>query len=348
VLELPGYRIEAEAGRGGWSAVYRATELASGRLVAIKTIRAEHARDPELRTRFERERHVAATLVHPNVIPVLASGDGYLVMRWTEGRTLSELAPLDPASAARVVAQVAAALDALHAVGFVHRDLKPSNVLVEASGHAYLTDFGLAKPLGPDPGLTAAGRWLGTAAFAAPEQIRGLAADARSDVYALGGVLGFGLTGAVPFPRPTPEATMHAHMYEPVPPLGAHLTAFDPVLQRALAKDPGARYVAAASWGAPRSRRPGRRRGPTARRAGASPPRSSRAWCWQLAGLPSGSRASGVRWTASRPRRSRPAQGPPRARWSSSRWAPTRRTAARPSRTTASRPRSRSAPPCRR
>ena len=267
MLEVPGYRIEGEAGRGGWSVVYRAVELASGRPVALKVIAPELVGDPGFTIRFRHECEFLARVEHPHVPALLAHGPGHAVMQWVEGTPLTELAPLDPARAARIVAQVGSALDAMHARGLVHRDVKPQNVLVESGDHAYLTDFGLAKEISSDPGLTAEGRWLGTADYAAPEQIRGLPTDARSDVYSLGCVLGFAVTGSVPYPRATPAATMQAHLHEPVPQLPPPHHALNGVLARALAKDPDWRFrtagdlgrAAVAVTGGTRRRRPSRR-----------------------------------------------------------------------------------------
>jgi serine/threonine-protein kinase len=246
VGEVPGYRIEAEAGRGGWSVVHRAVELASGRAVALKTIDPEHAAVAELRARFRRERRVAAAVEHPNVIPLVASGDGFIAMKWVDATRLSDLIPVDPARAARIAAQLGDALDALHAAGFVHRDVKPSNVLVAAGDRAYLTDFGLAKELSDDPGLTDEGRWLGTVAYAPPEQIRGLPPDARSDVYALGATLFHAVTGTAPYRRDDDSATMQAHLHEPPP---RHDSALDPVVRRAMAKEPAERFSSAGELG---------------------------------------------------------------------------------------------------
>jgi serine/threonine protein kinase len=244
--EISGYRIEDVAGRGGWSVVYRAVELASGRTVAVKCIDEEHAGEPELRARFRRERKVAAALDHPNVIPAIASGDGYIVMRWVDAARLRDLLPVGAERAAAIAMQVAAALDALHAAGFVHRDVKPGNVLVGRGGHAYLTDFGLAKPLDADAGLTDVGRWLGTVDYAAPEQIRGHATSERSDVYSLGATLFHAVSGHVPYPRDRDEDTMNAHLNEPVP---SHVSLLDPVLRRAMAKDPADRWPSAGALG---------------------------------------------------------------------------------------------------
>jgi serine/threonine-protein kinase len=250
--DIAGYRIEGEAGRGGWSIVYRAVQLSSGRPVALKVIAPELAADEDFRARFRRECELALSIDHPHVVPIHEVGDGYAAMEWIEGPTLRELAPLEPARAARVVAQVGSALDTMHAVGLVHRDVKPGNVLVERAAegdHAYLTDFGLAKEISPDPGLTEDGRWLGTVDFAAPEQIRGQPADARSDIYSLGCVLGFAVSGAPPYPRSDPAATMQAHLHEPPPPLPPPLAALNPVLMTALAKDPALRFRSAGELG---------------------------------------------------------------------------------------------------
>lgn len=246
MFEVPGYRIEDEAGRGGWSVVYRATELASGRRVAVKAIAPEQSGEPELRSRFRRERRVAAVLEHPNVIPVLASGDGYIVMRWVDAAPLRELLPVEPDRAAWIVADAAAALDGLHAAGFVHRDVKTGNVLVEPGGHAYLTDFGLAKPIDADAGLTDHGHWLGTVDYAAPEQIRGGPTDERSDVYALGATLFHAVTGCVPYPAEDDATKMQSHLHDPPP---AHESPLDAVVRRAMAKDPVERYASAGELG---------------------------------------------------------------------------------------------------
>ena len=248
--DIPGYRIEAVGGRGGWSVVYRAVQLSLGRPVALKVVAAELARDEGFRARFWRECEMAASIEHPNVIPVYdageAAGTPYVAMRWVEGATLRELLPVEPERAAAVVAQVADGLDAAHDRGLVHRDVKPGNVLVEEGGRAFVSDFGLAKQISPDPGLTETGRWLGTVDYAAPEQIRGQPPDERSDVYALGATLFHAVTGSVPFPRDTDADIMQAHLHEPPP---AHDSPLDEVVRRAMAKGPGARFGSAGELG---------------------------------------------------------------------------------------------------
>ena len=255
-----GCRVEAVAGRGGMGIVYRAVQLSLGRPVALKLIASEHAADPEFRDRFEREARLAAAIDHPNVIPVYAAGEEerrlYLVVRYVRGTDLHALirggGALAPERAAALIAQVAAGLDAAHAAGLVHRDVKPANVLISAQGdHVYLTDFGLSRLVASETRLTTTGNWLGTAAYASPEHLQGLRADARSDVYALGCVLHAALTGEPPFRRATVPATMLAHLHDPPPrPSERGLPrAFDTVLARSLAKDPADRYPSAGDLG---------------------------------------------------------------------------------------------------
>src|SRR5215207_1947521 len=190
-----GYRIEGIAGQGGMSVVYRATQVSLDRPVALKVIAAELAADPGFRARFQRESRVLASIEHPNVIPVYEAGEAedrlFIAMRWVEGTDLRALltgeAGLDWMRAARIVAQVGDALDAAHERGLVHRDVKPANILIELRQgveHAYLSDFGVARTTESET-LTRTGHWVGTLDYAAPEQIQGGRADARSDVYSL-------------------------------------------------------------------------------------------------------------------------------------------------------------------
>ncbi|HEV2711665.1 MAG TPA: serine/threonine-protein kinase, partial [Gaiellaceae bacterium] len=258
---LAGHRIEAVVGRGGMGVVYRATQLDLDRTVAMKVIAAELLEDDAARRRFLQESRLAASIDHPHVIPIHAAGerDGvpYLVMQYIAGDDarglVRRVGPVDPARAARIVAQVAEALDAAHAAGLVHRDVKPANVLLAVGDHAYLTDFGLSRHLRSTSGPTASGRWVGTADYVAPEQIRGGHVDARADVYALGCVLFFLLTGEVPFPRLDDEARLWAHLTEPPRRVSVVASsvphAFDAVIERALAKAPDDRYPSAGDLG---------------------------------------------------------------------------------------------------
>lgn len=256
---IAGYRIEELVGRGGMGVVYRATQLALGREVAIKLIATERADDPLFRERFSAESRIAAAIEHANVIPVYEAGedDGllFIAMRLVEGldlgRLLARTGPLAPERAAHVTIQVAGALDAAHARGLVHRDVKPANILITADRpeHAYLTDFGLAKHAGALTRVTRADQWVGTLDYLAPEQIRGQQVNARADVYALTGVLYHCLTGKTPFPRDSAAAAMWAHVSAPPPsPAGVRPELpleLDPVIARGMAKDPSERYASA-------------------------------------------------------------------------------------------------------
>src|SRR6059058_4348505 len=201
-----GHRIDGVAGRGGMGVVYRATELALDRRVALKLITPALAGDPDFRARFVRESRAAASIEHPNVIPIFSAGEEqdvlYISMRFVDGQDLRALlrgeGRLEPRRAARIVAQVADALDAAHARGLVHRDVKPANILLAPESGAekiYLTDFGLTKNTASESGMTRTGMFVGTVDYIAPEQIRGDRLDARTDVYALTCVLYRALTG---------------------------------------------------------------------------------------------------------------------------------------------------------
>jgi DNA-binding beta-propeller fold protein YncE len=254
---VAGYRIESLLGRGGMGVVYRARDPQLGRDVALKVIAPELVADADVRARFLREARAAAAIEHPNVIPVHAAGErdgvAFLAMRLVDGDDLRARVRREgpPAieDACALIEQAASGLDAIHRAGFIHRDVKPGNLLVDRSGHVYLTDFGLAKQLLTSSGATRTGRWVGTLDYIAPEQLRGGRVDARADVYALGGVLHYVLTGQVPFERDHDEAKLWAQLSEP-PPAPSMLRpgtppALDAVVARAMAKDPGERYPSA-------------------------------------------------------------------------------------------------------
>jgi YVTN family beta-propeller protein len=261
---LAGYRIEALAGEGGMGRVYRATQIALSRQVAVKLIAPELASEPDFRARFTRESRLTAAIEHPNVIPVYEAGDAdgrlFIAMRWVEGTDLRSVilseGRLDPGRAVAIAEQVAAALDAAHMGGLVHRDVKPANVMLTATHgqeHVYLTDFGLTKRAGSETGLTRTGAFVGTPDYMPPEQIKGERADARTDVYALGCLLFHALTGRTPYDRDTEVAKMYAQLHDPPP--SASETApgtppvLDAVIARALAKDPDERYPSAGDLG---------------------------------------------------------------------------------------------------
>jgi streptogramin lyase/predicted Ser/Thr protein kinase len=238
-IELLGYRIERVLGRGGMSVVYLAEDLRLRRHVALKLLAPPLAEDDAFRERFLEESQLAASLDHPNVVPIYAAGEAgdelYIAMRYVEGQDLKVLlraGAIAPERAIRICSKVAQALDFAHERGLVHRDVKPSNVLLDANEHVYLADFGLTKRLGEGRAIEPV--LFGTIDYVAPEQIRGDEVDGRADVYALGCLLYECLVGSSPFRRSSDAATLFAHL-EDAPP---SLPRLDNVLSRALAKEP--------------------------------------------------------------------------------------------------------------
>ena len=255
--ELAGFRIESVIGRGGMGVVYGAEQLRYGRKVALKVLAPELSHDRQFRERFEQEWRTAARIEHPSIVPIYEAGEAedglYIAMRYIDGTDLRALlgrtGRLPVGRALDILAQVAEALDTVHTHGLVHRDVKPANILV-ASGegyeHAYLGDFGVAKQVRTESGLTQTGAFIGTVDYAAPEQLEGKAVDSRADIYALGCVLYQCLTGLRPFEKGSDAATISAHLFEPPP--SAHATRpdlppeLDDVIARALAKPPADRF----------------------------------------------------------------------------------------------------------
>ena len=202
------YRLEALLGRGGMAEVWRATDTALGRQVAVKLLKTNLAHDPVVGERFRREAVAAARLSHPNVVAVHDTiddgGRQAVVMQYVRGRSLRQVLDeqhrLSPEHTALIGLSVAAALDAAHRAGMVHRDVKPGNILLTPDGRVLLTDFGIAKAIGGgDHDLTSDNVMMGTAKYLSPEQVRGRPLDGRSDLYALGLVLYECLAGQVPF-----------------------------------------------------------------------------------------------------------------------------------------------------
>ena len=257
--ELAGYRIESLLGWGGMSVVYLAEDLRLKRRVALKLLAASLAEDESFRDRFLRESELAASIDHPNIVPIYEAGTTedilFIAMRYVEGRDLKERLQrgrLDPADAIGILAQVASALDAAHARGLVHRDVKPSNVLLDTgarpdgSDHVYLADFGITKRVSEETGVGDDGHLLGTIDYVAPEQIAGEEIDGRADIYSLGCVLYECLVGQPPFRRDSDLAVVFAHLETEPPAPSAERpelpAALDAVIARALAKEPEQRY----------------------------------------------------------------------------------------------------------
>jgi serine/threonine-protein kinase len=253
---LAGFRIERLLGSGAMGAVYLAQDTHLQRKVAVKVLVPELAEDERFRKRFLGESQLAASLDHPNIVPIYAAGEEggllYLAMRYVEGYDLRELVDsmpggLDPAQAVRLLGPVADALDAAHALGLVHRDVKPANVIVAAeTEQPYLCDFGLARHAMSAESLTGTQGFVGTIAYIAPEQIASGNVDARADVYSLGCVLFECLAGTPPYSRAGDLQVIFAHVNEPPPLVTAARPALSPqidaVVQKALAKEPDERY----------------------------------------------------------------------------------------------------------
>lgn len=247
------YSLEREIGRGGMGIVYLAQEVRLDRPVALKLLPPDHAARPELRERFLREARTAAKLSHPHIVPIHAvdevEGFVFFVMAYVEGETLGERirgrGPVPPREAARILREVSWALGYAHAQGVVHRDVKPDNILLEAgTGRALVTDFGIAQVTGS--GLTSANEVLGTAEFMSPEQASGEAVDERSDVYALGVVGHYMLSGRLPFEGASVAATLAKQITQPAPALAAVAPevprSLSRVVDRCLEKEPDARF----------------------------------------------------------------------------------------------------------
>ncbi|GAA1513928.1 hypothetical protein GCM10009677_53840 [Sphaerisporangium rubeum] len=253
------YDVEAVVGRGGMATVYRARDRRLGRAVALKVLAPQLTQDPRFRDRFVRESRLVAAVDHPNIIPIYEAGERddllFIAMRYVEGSDLRDViqssGALPVARAYRLFTQIASALDAAHQNGLVHRDVKPANILVTEGSerdpeHIYLTDFGLTKSTFSEAGLTSHGHFMGTPRYVAPEQIRGLTVDGRSDLYAFACVVYEALAGQPPFQRETELALLYAHVSHEPPPLTPYRQdlphAVNRVMARALAKTPGERF----------------------------------------------------------------------------------------------------------
>ena len=251
---LGHYRILSLLGRGGMADVYRAEDERLGREVALKAVPPEFARDPERIERFEREVRAAARLSHPNIVTVHEFGRGeghhFYTMALMPGgdlkaRIRANPEGMPPAKARAVVVAVARALDYAHQQGIVHRDVKPENILFWQDGTPQLTDFGIARAMESGTRMTATGMSIGSPHYMSPEQAQGLEVDGRSDLYSLGVVLYEMLTGRLPFEAGNTLAVALAHLNEPVPELPAALAAWQPVVDRLLAKSLEDRYGSA-------------------------------------------------------------------------------------------------------
>jgi serine/threonine-protein kinase len=252
------YRVQSMLGEGGMGRVYRALGPA-GDEVALKVVKAELAKDEVFRRRFEREASAAARVNHTNVVPVVDTGEyngiPYLAQQFITGGSLEDKIKRETRLALReavdLCTQVADGLDALHAEGLIHRDVKPGNILLDGSGKAYITDFGLMKDREASV-LTRPGQALGSMDYMAPEQIRGEEVTAQSDVYALGCVMIECLSGAPPFADRQGMRILWAHLQEEPPDPSAGRDDLPPdvgwAVTRALEKEPEKRPPTATAY----------------------------------------------------------------------------------------------------
>jgi eukaryotic-like serine/threonine-protein kinase len=256
------YELQELIGHGGMSSVYKARDALLERNVAVKLLHEQYGSDEEFVERFKREARSAARLQHPNIVTVIDRGedDGrqYIVFEHIDGENLKEFlvrkGRLDVREALEIALEIARALSFAHGHGLVHRDVKPQNVLLNGDGRAKVTDFGIARSLDVDSGMTQTGTVLGTSNYLAPEQANGKPVDAQSDVYSLGIVLYELLAGEVPFPGESFVVVAMKHVHEPPPSIlevrrDVPLRVAD-AIDRALEKDPSQRFPTMAAFAA--------------------------------------------------------------------------------------------------
>jgi serine/threonine-protein kinase PpkA len=251
MIQIPGYRIEREIGEGGMATIYLAVQESLQRKVVLKVMAPAFAADATFGDRFAREARTVAQLNHPNILAVYDVGTSgfnhYIAMEYADRGDLKQRIRrgLTAKNALGILKQVARALAHAHGKGFVHRDIKPENVLFRSDGAAVLSDFGIAKALRSHTRITKAGTSIGTPHYMSPEQIQGKPVDVRSDLYSLGIVFYEMLTGQMPYDASETFAVAYKHVNDVVPDLPSSLKAYQPIIDRLLAKEPTRRIQSA-------------------------------------------------------------------------------------------------------
>jgi tetratricopeptide (TPR) repeat protein len=247
-LDLPGFHIQKEIGRGGMARVYLAVQKKFGRLVALKVVSESFTSDSRFKERFIRESRINARLTHPNIVQVYDVGDHgkwlYLVLEYVRSGDLNQRLDrgMHMLDLVQVIQDICRALDYAHSKGFVHRDIKPENILFREDGSAVLSDFGIARIADSNPTITRVGTVVGTPQYMSPEQASGRELDGRSDLYSLGVVFYRMLTGDVPYRGDSAVSIGVKHLQEPIPRLPNYLKAFQGVVDKCLAKRPEQRF----------------------------------------------------------------------------------------------------------
>lgn len=247
-MEIPGYTIEREIGRGGMARVYLGIQRKFGRLVAIKVVSPQFTNDASFSKRFVREARIIAQLSHPNIVQVHDAGVHgeiyYLVMEYLRGGDLNRRLGrgMHMQAVVGVIKDMARALNYAHAKGYVHRDIKPENILFREDGSAVLSDFGIARLVAAEGNMTRNGTIVGTPQYMSPEQAAGRNLDGRADLYSLGVVIYRMLTGDVPYQADSAVAVGIRHLQDPIPRLPDHLQSFQGIVDKVLAKNPDDRY----------------------------------------------------------------------------------------------------------